>query len=62
MRAKLSYGQIKFFAHQSFALPFGTIPVFKDNNINKAIDKHRSKIISSLTKRRYDRKNSKNEF
>ena len=55
MRKKLSHGQIKFFAHQSMQIPFGMIPIFLDNGTNRAIDDHRTKIISAKTKKCYNR-------
>jgi hypothetical protein len=47
---KMKFGQIKFFAHQSLkGIP---IPIFKDNNINRQIDKHINRIIDARTKRK----------
>ena len=47
---KLKFGQIKFFAQQ-FAKGI-SIPIFRDNKINRAINDHVKRIDKAKTRRR----------
>ena len=47
---KLTFGQIKFFAHQM--MNGYCIPIFADNKINREINKHYERIRRAKTKRR----------
>lgn len=47
---KLTFGQIKFFAQQ-FVRGI-SIPIFRDNKINRAINDHVKRINRAKTKRR----------
>lgn len=47
---KIKFGQIKFYAQQ-FARGF-SIPIFRDNKINRAINAHVKRIDRAKTKRR----------
>jgi len=47
---KLTFGQIKFFAHQYMI--GNCIPIFTDNNINRAINKHIDRIWKRKTRRK----------
>ena len=47
---KLTFGQIKFFAHQFIrGIP---IPIFADNKINRAINAHIDRINKKKTKKK----------
>jgi len=46
----MTFGQIKYFAHQ-FVRGF-CIPIFTDNKINRAINKHIKRIDKAKTRRR----------
>jgi hypothetical protein len=48
----MTFGQIKFFAHQ-FVKGF-PIPLFRDNKINRAINEHIKRIWKARTYRRKD--------
>jgi len=47
---KLTFGQIKFFAHQYMI--GNCIPIFTDNNINRAINKHIDRIWKRKTRKK----------
>ncbi len=47
---KLTFGQIKFFAHQY--MMGNCIPIFTDNKINREINKHIDRIWEAKTKRK----------
>ena len=48
---KLTFGKIKFFAHQ-FVKGF-CIPIFTNNKVNREINKHIERINKAKTKRKY---------
>ena len=47
---KLTFGQIKFYAHQY--MMGNCIPIFTDNKINRAINKHIDRIWKRKTRRK----------
>jgi hypothetical protein len=55
--SKLRRGKIRFWARQYLK---GPIPLFVDNNLNRAIDREVDRILRARTKRRYRRKNRDN--
>jgi len=55
---KLTFGQIKYFAHQ-FVKGF-SIPLFRDNNINRAINSHIERIKKKKTyRKKWEKTNTK---
>ena len=54
---KLTFGQIKFYAHQYIrGIP---VPIFADNEINRKINRHINKIKKTKTRRRKDERDCK---
>jgi len=57
---KLTFGQIKYFAQQFVReIP---IPIFTDNKINRAINKHIDRIERIRTRRKYYEKAKRQEW
>ena len=59
---KLTFGQIKFFAHQYIL--GRPIPIFRENKINRQINAHLMRIWKKKTKKRYlpENKNLKDNY